>query len=53
MIELKLTIEQVNVVLNALAQRPYFEVAELIELIRIDGEKQLKISENELNPDTE
>ena len=49
MIELKLTVEQVNIVLNALAQRPYVEVAELIELIRTDGEKQLEISEAEIN----
>lgn len=40
MIELKLTVEQVNIVLNALAQRPYMEVADLIGLIKTEGDKQ-------------
>ena len=42
MIELKLSLEEVNLVLNALAVRPYMEVAELIEKIKAEGERQLK-----------
>lgn len=49
MIELKLTVEEVNIILNVLATRPYVEVAELIEKIRADGEKQL--SKQEQNAD--
>ena len=41
-IKLELTVDEVNVVLNALAGRPYSEVAELIGKIHNEGEKQLK-----------
>ena len=41
MIKLKLTVEQVNIVLNALAQRPYGEVVDLVDLIKTEGDKQL------------
>lgn len=43
MIELKLTIDEVNVILNALSVRPYVEVAELIAKIKTDGEKQIAV----------
>ena len=46
-IKLELSVEEVNIVLNALACRPYGEVAELVAKIRAEGEKQLK-SENEV-----
>ena len=41
MIEIKFTVDEVNVVLNALAVRPYIEVVELIEKIKTEGEKQI------------
>ena len=40
-IKLTLTVEEVNIVLNALAVRPYVEVAELISKIKTEGEKQI------------
>lgn len=43
MIELKLTVEEVNIVLNALANRPYGEVYQLIAKIQSEGEKQLQV----------
>lgn len=46
MIELKLNLDEVNVILNALATRPYFEVAELIAKIKTEGEKQITANEN-------
>ena len=46
-IELNLTVDEINIILNALANRPYGEVAELIGKIHNEGEKQL-ISENEV-----
>lgn len=39
-IELNLTVDEINIILNALANRPYGEVAELIGKIRTEGEKQ-------------
>ena len=42
MIELKLTVEETNIVLNALANRPYGEVYQLITKIQADAEKQMK-----------
>jgi hypothetical protein len=41
MINLSLTIEQVNLILAALGQRPYVDVADLIHRIKIDAEQQL------------
>ena len=41
MIELKLNVEEVNIVLNALANRPYGEVYQLVNKISSEGEKQL------------
>lgn len=39
-IKLELTVDEVNVVLNALVNRPYGEVAELISKIKTEGDKQ-------------
>ena len=47
MIELKFTVDEINLILNALAARPYFEVAELIEKIKAEGEKQIATVINE------
>ena len=41
-IKLELTVDEVNVILNALASRPYMEVAELIGKIHNEGKKQLE-----------
>lgn len=40
-ITLELTVEEVNVILNALSSKPYIEVVELIGKIQTDGEKQI------------
>jgi len=40
-INLSLTVEQVNLILAALGQRPYVDVADLIHRIKIDAEEQL------------
>lgn len=40
-VSLSFTIEQVNTILLALGQRPFVEVAELINHIKVDAEKQL------------
>ena len=40
-IELNLTVDEINIILNALANRPYGEVAVLIGKIDTEGEKQL------------
>jgi hypothetical protein len=40
-IKLTLNVDEVNIILNALATRPYAEVAGLIGKIRTEGEKQL------------
>lgn len=41
-IKLELTLEETNLILNALSSRPYIEVAELIGKIKNEGEKQLQ-----------
>jgi hypothetical protein len=41
MINLSLTVEQVNLILASLGQRPYVDVADLIHRIKIDAETQL------------
>lgn len=41
MIELNLSVEEVNIVLNALANRPYGEVYQLVAKIQADAEKQM------------
>lgn len=40
-IKLELSVEEINCILNALANRPYGEVAELIGKIKTEGENQL------------
>jgi hypothetical protein len=40
-ISLTFTVEQVNLILASLAQRPYTEVAELIHRIKIEAETQI------------
>jgi hypothetical protein len=40
-IKLTLTVEEINIVLNALANRPYGEVHQLIGKIQSDAEKQM------------
>ena len=45
-IELNLTVDETNIILNALACRPYGEVAKIIGKIQTEGEKQLE-SESE------
>lgn len=40
-IKLTLTVDEVNIVLNALVARPYMEVVELIDKIKSEGERQL------------
>ena len=46
-IKLNLTVDEVNIILNALSSRPYVEVAELIGKIQTEGEKQLTESEGD------
>ena len=41
-IRLTLSVEEVNLVLNALTNRPYGEVYQLIGKIQTEGEKQLR-----------
>ncbi len=40
-ITLKLSVDEVNIILNALANRPYGEVADLVYKIKTEGEKQI------------
>jgi hypothetical protein len=50
-INLEHTVEEINLILTALAAKPYAEVAELIHRIKIDAEEQLanasKVNESE------
>ena len=46
-IKLELTVEETNIILNALSGRPYVEVAELISKIRTQGEEQLTSCQQE------
>ena len=48
-IKLELSLEEINVILNALGQLPYVQVAALIDNIRRQGERQLQ---NEAEPVT-
>jgi hypothetical protein len=41
MINLNLTVEQVNAILFALSKQPYGDVADLIHRIKVDAEAQL------------
>ena len=44
-IKFELSVDEVNIILNALSTRPYIEVVELIEKIKSTGNNQL-IKEN-------
>lgn len=46
-IKLELTVEEVNIILNALAGRPYAEIVELITKIQREGEAQLAAAVNQ------
>lgn len=46
-IKMELTVEEINIILNVLSTRPYYEVAELIMKIQSEGEKQLKSAVNQ------
>ena len=48
-VKLTLCVEEVNIVLNALANRPYGEVFQLIQKIREEGEKQIQTVEGRRN----
>ncbi len=50
-INLELSVEETNIILNALSQRPYFEVSELIEKIRFAGEKQIALFSEQCRTD--
>lgn len=41
-IKITLTVEEINFILNVLAERPYAEVAPLIEKIKQQGNEQVK-----------
>jgi hypothetical protein len=45
MIKLDLKVEEVQLVLNALSQLPFAQVAPLIELVKTQAETQLKAKE--------
>jgi hypothetical protein len=45
--KLNLTTEQVNQILNALAQQPYIQVHELIANIQQQGQAQLQVNNSE------
>jgi hypothetical protein len=45
MIKLDLKVEEVQLVLNALSQLPFAQVAPLIELVKTQAEAQLKAKE--------
>ena len=44
-IKLELEVNEVNVILKALTERPFYEVYELINKIQFAGESQLKAQE--------
>ncbi|MEL6559880.1 MAG: hypothetical protein AAFQ94_16950 [Bacteroidota bacterium] len=47
---LTLTTEQVNLILNALAQQPYIQVHETIQSIQQQGQQQLNAAATEVEP---
>jgi hypothetical protein len=49
MIKLDLKVEEVQLVLNALSQLPFAQVAPLIELVKTQAEAQLKAKEEPLD----
>ena len=47
-INLQLTLEETNIILNALSNRPYIEVAELIGKIKTEGDRQYQKTSEEV-----
>ena len=50
MINLSFTVMETNMVLGALGQRPYAEVAELMQKIKTEGEAQLVAAQTPAAP---
>ena len=47
-VHLELTIDEMNLVLNALGQLPYVQVVNILNNISKQAESQFKVNENEL-----
>ena len=52
LIELKLTVEQINYILQALAHRPFGEVVQLISDIKSQGDSAIQASIPKPEPET-
>ena len=52
LIELKLTVEQINYILQALAHRPFGEVVQLISDIKSQGDSAIQASILKPEPET-
>lgn len=52
LIELKLTVEQINYILQALAHRPFGEVVQLISDIKSQGDSAIQASLPKPEPET-
>lgn len=50
LIELKLTVEQINYILQALAHRPFGEVVQLISDIKAQGESAIQAAQPTAEP---
>lgn len=50
LIELKLTVEQINYILQALAHRPFGEVVQLISDIKAQGESAIQAAQPTAQP---
>ena len=50
LIELKLTVEQINYILQALAHRPFGEVVQLISDIKAQGESAIQAAQPKAEP---
>lgn len=50
LIELKLTVEQINYILQALAHRPFGEVVQLITDIKAQGELAIQATQPKTEP---
>jgi hypothetical protein len=48
-VHLELTIDEMNLVLNALGQLPYVQVVNILNNISKQAESQFKVNENELS----
>lgn len=47
-ISLEHTVEEINLILTALAAKPYAEVADLIHRIKLDAESQLALEARDI-----